>query len=66
MPTPQWLGVYPAMLTPFKADDTIGRKIVELRERAGLTQRELAKRIGATASVISRLEDGDYDGQQKR
>ena len=23
MPTPQWLGVYPAMLTPFKADDTI-------------------------------------------
>jgi len=23
MATPQWLGVYPAMLTPFKADDTI-------------------------------------------
>lgn len=23
MPTPQWQGVYPAMLTPFKADDTI-------------------------------------------
>ncbi|HLX63426.1 MAG TPA: helix-turn-helix transcriptional regulator [Planctomycetota bacterium] len=45
-----------------KAEDAIGRKIYELRQRAGLTQRELAKKIGTTASVICRLEDGDYDG----
>ena len=36
--------------------------IYKLRTDAGLTQRQLAKRIGTTASVISRLEDSDYDG----
>ena len=36
--------------------------IYKLRTNAGLTQRQLAKRIGTTASVISRLEDSDYDG----
>jgi transcriptional regulator with XRE-family HTH domain len=30
--------------------------------KAGLTQGELAKLIGTTASVISRLEDADYEG----
>jgi predicted transcriptional regulator len=33
-----------------------------LRTKAGLSQRELAKKIGTTASVICRLEDSDYDG----
>jgi ribosome-binding protein aMBF1 (putative translation factor) len=40
----------------------IARKIYDLRTKAGLSQRELAKRIGTTASVICRLEDADYDG----
>lgn len=40
----------------------IARKIYDLRIKAGLSQRELAKRIGTTASVICRLEDADYDG----
>lgn len=40
----------------------IARKIYELRTRAGLSQRELAKKIGTAASVICRLEDSDYDG----
>jgi ribosome-binding protein aMBF1 (putative translation factor) len=40
----------------------IARKIYELRTKAGLSQRELAKKIGTTASVICRLEDSDYDG----
>ena len=44
------------------ANDEIARKIYELRSRARLTQRQLAKLIGTTASVISRLEDADYDG----
>jgi len=38
------------------------RLIRELREAAGLTQRELAERIDSTQSVISRLESDDYEG----
>jgi ribosome-binding protein aMBF1 (putative translation factor) len=44
------------------AEDELARKIYELREQAGLTQERLAKMIGTTASVISRLEDSDYAG----
>jgi DNA-binding XRE family transcriptional regulator len=40
----------------------IARKIYDLRTKAGLSQRELAKRVGTTASAICRLEDADYDG----
>jgi len=32
------------------------------REAAGLTQGQLAGKIGTTQSVISRLEDADYEG----
>jgi ribosome-binding protein aMBF1 (putative translation factor) len=45
-----------------RADDEVARKIYELRTKAGLTQAQLAKMIGTTASVISRLEDADYEG----
>jgi ribosome-binding protein aMBF1 (putative translation factor) len=40
----------------------IARKIYRLRMKAGLSQRELAKKVGTTASAICRLEDADYDG----
>jgi len=40
----------------------IARKIFDLRTKAGLSQRELAKRVGTTASAICRLEDADYEG----
>ena len=40
----------------------IARKIYDLRTKAGLSQRELAEKIGTSASAICRLEDADYDG----
>ena len=40
----------------------IARLIFDLRTEAGLSQQELAELIGTTQSVISRLEDSDYQG----
>jgi ribosome-binding protein aMBF1 (putative translation factor) len=40
----------------------IARQVYELRQGAGLTQAELAERIGTKQSVISRIEDSDYEG----
>ncbi len=40
----------------------VARMIYDVRTEAGLTQEELADRIGTTQSVISRLEDSDYEG----
>ena len=34
----------------------------EMREDAGLTQMELARKVGTTQSVIARLEDAEYTG----
>ena len=49
-------------LEQMRADDAVARKIRELRTRAGLSQRELAKLVGTATSVICRLEDADYEG----
>ena len=35
----------------------------EMREDAGLTQTELARKVGTAQSVIARLEDAEYTGQ---
>lgn len=40
----------------------IATQVYEARVAAGMTQAELAKRIGTTQSVVSRIEDADYDG----
>ncbi|MBZ5627034.1 MAG: helix-turn-helix domain-containing protein [Acidobacteriia bacterium] len=40
----------------------IARKIYQLRTKAGLTQQELAERVGTSKSAICRLEDADYEG----
>jgi|SRR5215472_7569740 len=34
----------------------------EMREDAGFTQGELARKMGTTQSVIARLEDAEYSG----
>ena len=49
-------------LEEVQANDAVGRRIYELRAKAGLTQAQLARMIGTTASVICRLEDADYEG----
>ena len=36
--------------------------IHDMRIRAGLSQRELARKVGTSASAINRLESADYDG----
>lgn len=40
----------------------VARLIYDLRKEAELSQQELADLVGTTQSVISRLEDADYDG----
>jgi len=44
------------------ANADLARMIYDLRAASGLTQRQLAERVGTTASVISRLENADYSG----
>ena len=52
----------PAPSTALRAevqhDLALGQLIYDLRTGAGLSQRELAERMGTTQSVISRLEEG--------
>ncbi len=51
-----------ALLKKARLNARIAREIYDLRTGANLTQRQLAKRVGTTASVICRLEDADYEG----
>jgi DNA-binding transcriptional regulator YiaG len=44
------------------ANRQVAQQIYQLRQKAGISQAELARRIGTTQSVISRLEDADYEG----
>ena len=40
----------------------VAQLIYDVRTKAGLTQKQLAQRIGTKQSVIARLEDADYEG----
>ncbi len=44
----------------------IGEQLFRLRQEAGLTQAQVAKRIGTTASAISRYENAEYDRYELR
>jgi transcriptional regulator with XRE-family HTH domain len=52
----------PALLEEERVNADIARQVYDLRTKAHLSQRALAKRVGTTASVICRLEDADYEG----
>ena len=49
-----------AALDDERLKSDIAQQIYDLRTAAHLSQRALATRVGTTASVISRLEDTDY------
>lgn len=50
------------MIIEEKLNAQIAHMIYQARTKAGLTQKELAKRIGTQQPVIARLEDADYEG----
>jgi len=45
-----------------RVNAAVAQLIYAARNEAGLSQAELAERIGTKQSVISRLEDADYEG----
>jgi ribosome-binding protein aMBF1 (putative translation factor) len=69
-PTLQWtydryIGNDPKQIEEYEQEvlnAEIARKVYDLRTKAGLSQRELARRVGTSASAICRLEDADYEG----
>lgn len=51
-----------AMLDEEVVNVEAAQLVYDLRKKAGLSQRELAKKVGTTASVICRMEQADYEG----
>lgn len=51
-----------ASLQAERVNAEVAQMIHDLRQETGLTQKELADLVGTTQSVISRLEDADYNG----
>jgi ribosome-binding protein aMBF1 (putative translation factor) len=55
-----------ASLEEARLNAAIAQDIYDLRTKAGLTQKQLAELVGTAHSVISRLEDADYEGHSLR
>jgi ribosome-binding protein aMBF1 (putative translation factor) len=61
----RYIGADKAKVAPFQEEFTNGEiasQIYQLRTNSGPSQRQLAARVGTTASVICRLEDADNAG----
>jgi DNA-binding XRE family transcriptional regulator len=61
----RYIGTDPARIESYEEElvnAELARKVYDPRTEAGLTQKQLAKLVGPTPSVISRLEDADYEG----
>jgi ribosome-binding protein aMBF1 (putative translation factor) len=61
----RFIGDDPELISEYEecaADVEVAQLIYDMRTDAGLTQRQLAKKVSTTASVICRLEDADYEG----
>ncbi len=61
----RYIGDDPVRIAEYEqsaADVDVAQAIYEMRTQAGLTQRQLAGKLGTTASVVCRLEDADYEG----
>ena len=52
-----------AALQEERVNAEVARLIYEMRTAAGLSQQQLAELLETTQSVISRLEDADYEGR---
>lgn len=50
------------LITEATINADIAEMLLAARERAGLTQAQLAQRVGTKQPVIARLEDADYNG----
>ena len=50
------------LLEEAQASAEIARTLYALRVEAGLTQAQLAEKVGTSRTVITRIEDDDYDG----
>ena len=51
-----------AELEEARASAAIARQVYDLREKAGLSRRELARLVGTTQTAIRNLEEDDYEG----
>lgn len=51
-----------ALIAEARANREVAQLIYDLRTSAGLTQKDLAEKIGTSQSTIARLEDADYTG----
>lgn len=61
----RYVGADPQKVREFEEElvnAEIAQRVFELRTKAGVSQRELARLVGTSASAICRLEDSDYSG----
>ncbi len=47
----------------FEASFAVVRALIELRDKAGLSQKELAGRLGVSQQMVSKMESMNYDGR---